>query len=122
MAGACPRRVAARLFYQAPATVPNSLLCYVFVCFFSFKTVDYFILKLNQNGRMECCSIIGTWKMKGEDMIELQYGPIKETLFVCPAWDWERMEPTLALTGTDNQGICIFGRKITVKKTVKGNA
>lgn len=78
-------------------------------------------LKLNQNGRMECCSIIGTWKMKGEDMIELQYGPIKETLFVCPAWDWERMEPTLALTGTDNQGICIFGRKITVKKTVKGN-
>lgn len=73
-------------------------------------------LKLNQNGRMECCSIIGTWKMKGEDMIELQYGPIKETLFVCPAWDWERMEPTLALTGTDNQGICIFGRKITVIK------
>ena len=34
-------------FYQAPATVPNSLLCYVFVCFFSFKKVDYFILKLN---------------------------------------------------------------------------
>lgn len=73
-------------------------------------------LKLNANGRMECCSIVGSWEMSGEDMIRITYGPVTEELIVCPAWDWEKMEPTLALTGTDSRGICIWGKKITLPK------
>jgi arabinan endo-1,5-alpha-L-arabinosidase len=73
-------------------------------------------LKLNANGRMECCSIVGTWKMSGEDTITISYGPVKEELIVCPAWDWEKMEPTLALTGVDSKGIAIWGRKVTLPK------
>ncbi len=77
---------------------------------------DSVSLKLKESGRMECCSIIGTWEVSGEDTITLSYGPIKETLIVCPAFDWEKMEPTLSLTGTDSKGICIWGRKVTVPK------
>lgn len=73
-------------------------------------------LKLNANGRMECCSIVGRWEMSGEDMIRITYGPVAEELIVCPAWDWEKMEPTLALTGTDSRGICIWGKKVTLPK------
>jgi len=73
-------------------------------------------LRLEDSGRAECCSLSGEWKMSGTDTIEIVYGPIVEKLILCPAWDWEKMEPTLCFTGTDSKGVCIWGRKVEEKR------
>jgi len=69
-------------------------------------------LKLAENGRAECCSMIGEWKMSGPDTIEIVYGPIVEKLIVCPAWNWEAMKPALCLTGTDSKGVCVWAMRV----------
>ena len=66
---------------------------------------------LMKGGRMECCSVIGTWKQTGSCTIELCYGSITEFVVVSPAWDRELDKPTLMMSGLSNKGICTWYKK-----------
>lgn len=67
--------------------------------------------RLMPEGRMECCSIIGTWKQTDGHTLTLSYGNITETIIVSPAWDHELDRPTLTLSGLSNKGICTWYKK-----------
>lgn len=51
------------------------------------------------------------WEMVGEHIIKLWYANVEEVYQVAPAWDYELWKPTLILTGKDNNGICLWGKK-----------
>ncbi|MCM1386849.1 MAG: arabinan endo-1,5-alpha-L-arabinosidase [Bacillus sp. (in: Bacteria)] len=68
-------------------------------------------MRLMENGRMECCSIVGTWKMVSEHTLTIQYGTITETVIASPAWDKELERPTLMLSGLSNKGVCTWYKK-----------
>lgn len=68
-------------------------------------------MRLMENGRMECCSVIGTWEMTGNHTLTIQYGNITESLIASPAWDRELDHPTLMLSGLSDQGICTWYKK-----------
>lgn len=67
--------------------------------------------KLLPNGRMECCSIVGTWKMVSENSLTINYGNITEYLIVSPCWDKELNRPTLMMSGLSDKGICTWYKK-----------
>lgn len=67
--------------------------------------------RLMPDGRMECCSIVGTWKQTDSHTFTLSYGNITETLIVSPAWDHELGCPTLMLSGLSSKGICTWYKK-----------
>ncbi len=67
--------------------------------------------RLMENGRMECCSILGTWQMTGSYTLTVQYGNTMETLTASPAWDRELNRPTLSLSGLSDRGICSWYKK-----------
>ena len=69
--------------------------------------------RLMPDGRMECCSIVGTWKQTDSHTFTLSYGNITETLIVSPAWDHELGCPTLMLSGLSSKGICTWYKKVT---------
>ena len=52
-----------------------------------------------------------TWKMIDEQHICIKYANTEEIYQVSPAWDYELWKPTLILTGKDNKGICLWGKK-----------
>lgn len=66
---------------------------------------------LMKGGRMECCSVIGTWKQTGSCTITLSYGSTTESVIVSPAWDRERDKPTLMMSGLSNRGVCTWYKK-----------
>ena len=68
-------------------------------------------MRLMENGRMECCSIIGKWKMVSEYTLTIQYGTITEFIIASPAWDKELERPTLMLSGLSDKGICTWYKK-----------
>lgn len=55
---------------------------------------------------------IGKWRLEGDNTLIVEYGSITEKYTVIPSWDWENWKPTLAVTGIDNKGICIWGKKV----------
>ena len=52
-----------------------------------------------------------TWELVDENTIVVRYANIEEVYQVAPAWDYELWKPTLILTGKDNKGICLWGKK-----------
>lgn len=68
-------------------------------------------VRLMENGRMECCSVIGTWKMVNGHTLTIQYGTTTETVIVSPAWDRELNRPTLMLSGLSDKGLCTWYKK-----------
>lgn len=68
-------------------------------------------MQLMENGRMECCSVIGTWKKTGDYTLSIQYGNTAETITASPAWDKELDRPTLMFSGLSNKGICTWYKK-----------
>lgn len=68
--------------------------------------------RLMENGRMECCSIVGTWEKTGSYTLCLRYGSITENLIVSPAWDHELDRPTLMLSGLSDKGLCTWYKKV----------
>lgn len=56
-------------------------------------------------------SIKATWKVVDDYTIEVSYSDVTETYKIIPAWDYELWRPTLAITGKDNKGICLWGKK-----------
>ncbi len=79
-------------------SIPQGIMCAHPIC-------------LMENGRMECCSVIGTWKMVSEYTLTIQYGNITEFIIASPAWDKELERPTLMLSGLSNKGICTWYKK-----------
>ena len=52
-----------------------------------------------------------SWEMLDETTIHISYGGKYERYTVCPAWDYELWKPTLIITGKDEKGICVWGKK-----------
>lgn len=68
-------------------------------------------MELLEDGRMECCSIRGHWELPDENTLVISYGNIVETYAITPAWDWQKWEPTIAITGKDQKGIAVWGKR-----------
>ncbi|MCR5214924.1 MAG: family 43 glycosylhydrolase [Eubacterium sp.] len=68
-------------------------------------------LKLYEDGRLECCSIIGEWKQVDEFTLEFIYGPIKEYIHVEKGLDRDVNKTTVVLSGLTNKGICTWAKK-----------
>ncbi len=68
-------------------------------------------LRLMENDRMECCSVIGSWNMSGAYTLTVQYGNTTESLIASPAWDRELERPTIMLSGLSDRGICTWYKK-----------
>lgn len=68
-------------------------------------------MRLMENGRMECCSVIGSWEMTGEHTLTIRYGNTTEFIIASPAWDKELDRPTLMLSGLSNKGLCTWYKK-----------
>lgn len=68
-------------------------------------------MKLGKNHYYECCSIQGTWQYDGNGTLQITYGPHKETALVSAVWDYERDQPTLALTGLSENGIPFWAKR-----------
>lgn len=51
------------------------------------------------------------WELTGESTLTIRYSNITETFRVMAAWDHEAWKPTLILTGTDQNHICVWGKK-----------
>lgn len=68
-------------------------------------------LRLFEDGRMECCSIIGTWKRAGDSALELSYGPVREFVHMEKGLDRDVNKTTVLLSGLTSQGICTWGKK-----------
>ncbi len=66
---------------------------------------------LADNGRLEICSVTGTWRMADPHTVILQYGNTTERLTASPGWDHELDRPTLLLSGLTDQGICTWYKK-----------
>lgn len=66
---------------------------------------------LTDNGRLEICSVMGTWRMADPHTVILQYGNTTERLTASPGWDHELDRPTLLLSGLTNKGICTWYKK-----------
>ena len=69
-------------------------------------------MKLRSDGYYECCSIQGTWKYLGNNLLQINYGPHKEICIASVVWDAERNVPTVALSGLSGDGIAMWGKKI----------
>lgn len=69
-------------------------------------------MTLSENGEFRCCSLKGKWNQIDEYMIKISYGSFEEILMVTPAWDWQENEPTLCLTGMDQFGTAVWGKKV----------
>lgn len=54
-----------------------------------------------------------TWEMVDEYTFKLMFAKTTETYKVIPCWDYEEWKPTLAITGVDNNHICVWGKKVT---------
>ncbi|GFZ32315.1 beta-xylosidase [Clostridium zeae] len=67
---------------------------------------------LSEDGKFECCSIIGQWKYINDTTISITYGNIVEVYKITAAWDWQLDEPTITITGKDQYGIAVWGKRI----------
>lgn len=72
-------------------------------------------MDLLEDGRMESCSIRGHWEMVDDTTLMIHYGNVVETYRVVPAWDWERWQPTIAITGKDQYGVAVWGKQVDSK-------
>lgn len=68
-------------------------------------------MTLFEDGRMECSSIVGSWKRVDEYSLLLEYGPIQEFVHVEKGLDTDRNRTTVILSGLTSQGICTWAKK-----------
>lgn len=67
---------------------------------------------LFENGKLECCSIMGKWKQISDTSLMITYGNTTEILEILPGWDYDLWQPCLQLTGTDEKNIAVWAKKI----------
>ncbi len=69
------------------------------------------MMVLSRDKTAQAASLQGHWEFSGGNRLTVQFGPITEEYTMVPAWDWDRWEPTIAITGKNNRGICLWGKK-----------
>jgi arabinan endo-1,5-alpha-L-arabinosidase len=69
-------------------------------------------MTLTADSRFECCSVRGRWEYIDGTTITISYANVTETLKVSPAWDWQLDCPTIIITGKDQFGVAVWGKKI----------
>ncbi|GFP74511.1 arabinan endo-1,5-alpha-L-arabinosidase [Clostridium fungisolvens] len=67
---------------------------------------------LTEDGKFECCSIKGQWEYFNATTISITYGNIMEVYKITAAWDWQLDEPTITITGKDQHGVAVWGKKV----------
>lgn len=67
--------------------------------------------ELLKGGRMECCSVIGSWHMSSDHALTLHYGDITEYLIASPGYDRDENRPCLMLSGLSDRGVCTWYKK-----------
>lgn len=68
-------------------------------------------LRLFENGRLECCSVIGRWMRVDDFTLEFQYGPVREYVHIEKGLDRDINKTTVLLSGLTSQGICTWAKK-----------
>lgn len=68
-------------------------------------------MTLFEDGRLECCSITGSWKRLDDYAMELSYGPVREYVHVEKGLDRDINKTTVLLAGLTSQGICTWAKK-----------
>lgn len=68
-------------------------------------------LKLYEDGRLECCSIQGTWTRADDFTLIFSYGPIREYVHIEKGLDKDINKTTVLLSGLTDQGICTWAKK-----------
>ena len=69
-------------------------------------------MELRPDGSIRMGNLRGCWELFGDNLLRMTVGPHREEHRVIPGWDWENWEPTLGITGIDDQGVCIWMKKI----------
>ena len=78
-------------------------------------------LTLHRDGSLELCSIQGSWRMADATTLVLSYGPVTKICQLIPVWDYQLWRPTLAFTGMDERGVCVWGKQVPAPKPPKKN-
>ncbi|WP_310602399.1 arabinan endo-1,5-alpha-L-arabinosidase [Anaerosporobacter sp.] len=69
-------------------------------------------MSLFSDGRaMLADSIHAQWTLIDDTTFVLTYAKTTETYRILPTWDYELWQPTIAITGKDDKGICLWGKK-----------
>lgn len=74
---------------------------------------------LQANGKAKSENGSGKWTFDGKQTLTLEWtespwgGASTEELKLLPSWDWERSQPALAVTGLNDHGIAVWGKKIS---------
>ncbi len=69
-------------------------------------------LILHEDGKLECCSVMGRWKKMDDYSLEFEYGGIREFVHVEKGTDREWDRTTVMLSGLTSDGICTWGKKV----------
>lgn len=69
-------------------------------------------MELRPDGSIRMGNLRGCWELFGDNLLRMTVGPHREEHRVIPGWDWENWEPTLGITGIDDQGVCVWMKKI----------
>ncbi len=73
---------------------------------------------LTGKGKIEAENGAGTWTFDGKQTLTLTWraspwgGASTEEMKLLPAWDWERNQPVLVMTGMNDHGIAVWGKQI----------
>ncbi|MCR5594383.1 MAG: EAL domain-containing protein [Lachnospiraceae bacterium] len=68
-------------------------------------------MTLFPDGKLEMCSVMGSWKRTGDHTLELKYGPITEYVHMEKGIDKEKNKTSVLMCGLTNQGICTWAKK-----------
>lgn len=68
-------------------------------------------LRLYEDGRLECCSIVGEWKRLDDYTLEFVYGPVREYVHMEVGLDDDNNKTSVLLSGLTNKGICTWAKK-----------
>jgi len=73
------------------------------------------VMRFHADGRFTTDSIRGRWEYTDDTTVTVFYGNVTETFKVLPGWDWQLWEPTLCLTGKDQYGVAVWGKKVDIE-------
>ena len=69
-------------------------------------------LILHEDGRLEMCSVMGTWKKTDEYTLQFEYGPVKEFVHIEKGTDFGSKKTTVMLAGLNSRGVATWGKKL----------
>ncbi len=73
---------------------------------------------ITNNGKLQADNGSGSWTFDGKQTITMTWtespwgGASTAQMKLLPAWDWERSQPALVMTGMNDHGIAVWGKQI----------